>query len=176
MVIGTRASFRSGLEGEKMSNFGNQSVHILVVDQDAMAGGHTRQTLIDEGYSCWFSADAAQGIELARQQIPSLMIVDTDLGRTSGFDFYRLVQAEYPRHDIPIIFVSEDRNSDLVSRCHQAGGIYFLGKPLDPSVLLELTSKALWMPHLIKRHIDTQAHNPIQKGPRMFSEGGLRIR
>lgn len=159
-----------------MSDLGNQSVHILVVDQDSVAGGQTRQTLIDEGYSCWFSADAAQGIELARQQIPSLMIVDTDLGGTSGFDFCRSVNAEYPRHEIPTIFISEDRSSELVSRCHQAGGIYFLGKPLDPSVLLELTGKALWMPALIKCHIDTKAHNPTRKGPRLLSDSGLRIR
>lgn len=159
-----------------MSVLGNQSVHILVVDQDAQSGNQVRQTLVDEGYSCWFSAEAAQAIELARQQLPSLMIVDTDLGPTSGFDFCRAVQAEYRRHDIPVIFVSEDRNSELISRSQNAGGIYFLGKPLDPSVLLELTGKALWMPHLIKCHIDTNTHNPTRKGPRLLSDAGVRRR
>ncbi|MCP4194030.1 MAG: response regulator [Planctomycetaceae bacterium] len=159
-----------------MGSLGNQSVHILVVDQDAQSGNQIRQTLIDEGYSSWFSTDGAQAIELARQQMPSLMIVDTDLGRTTGFDLCRSIQAEYPRHDIPVIFVSKDRNTELISRSKNAGGIYFLGKPLDPSVLLELASKALWMPHLIKCHIDTKTHNPSRKGPRMLSDIGSRQR
>ena len=41
----------------------------------------------------------------------------------------------------------------LVRRSHAAGGSYYLRKPFDPEVLIELVSKALWMPHLVQNRV-----------------------
>ncbi len=157
-----------------MNNLGNRSIQILVVDSDQREGNQMRQTLMEEGYSCWSSTNGKDAIELARQMTPSLMIIDADLQDISGFDLYQAIDGQ--QHSIPVIFMSGQRGNDLIQQSRAAGGIYFLGKPIDPSVLLELVDKALWMPHLIKRHIDSTAHNPAVREPRLLADGMLRTR
>ena len=51
--------------------------------------------------------------------------------------------------DVPLMFLSGAQIPDIIRRAHAAGGTYYLRKPFDPQVLLELVDKALWMPHLI---------------------------
>jgi DNA-binding response OmpR family regulator len=156
-----------------MSDAGNQAVRILVVDRDLESGQQIRDALQSEGFRCEFLSSAAGALTNARQFLPDLMIVDTQLDACSGFDFVRTVQDEYPRHDIPVIFVSQSRAGDLLTESRNAGGIYFLSKPIDPSVLCELVDKALWMPHLIRRHIDASGHPTLPKAPRVLMEKGV---
>jgi len=49
---------------------------------------------------------------------------------------------------VPVMFLSGAQIPDIIRRSHAAGGTYYLRKPFDPEVLLELIQKALWMPHL----------------------------
>lgn len=158
-----------------MNNLGNRSVQILVVDPDMRSGNQMREALTDEGYRCWTWTNANDAIELARQMTPSLMIIDTDLDDVDGFDLYRTIAHQHSQ-PIPVIFVSGQHGAEIIERSRAAGGIYFLGKPIDPSVLLELVDKALWMPHLIRRHIDATAHNPAVREPRLLADGVLRTR
>jgi CheY-like chemotaxis protein len=46
------------------------------------------------------------------------------------------------------MFLSGAQIPDIIRRSHAAGGTYYLRKPFDPEVLVELVQKALWMPHL----------------------------
>jgi len=155
-----------------MGDSGNQAIRILVVDQDLEMGGRISHMLLTEGYRCEATTSAARGLVSARSQMPSLMIIDTDLDACSGFAFAQNVREEYPQHDIPVIFVSQSHQQAIVNEARAAGGTYFLSKPIDLSVLLELVDKSLWMPHLVRRHIDNQAHPAIPKPPRVLTESG----
>lgn len=150
-------------KGDSMTFSNNLAVRILVVDRDARSAEQIRRLLWQEGFGCQVASDAAQALTSARENLPCLMIVDTQLDACSGFDLVRAIKDENPRHEIPVIFISETGTSEMIAHCRQAGGTYFLGKPFDPSVLLELVDKALWMPHLVRRHIDAVAH---ESGPR----------
>jgi CheY-like chemotaxis protein len=50
---------------------------------------------------------------------------------------------------VPVIFLSAAQIPHIVRRAREAGGTYYLRKPVDPDVLIELVDKALWMPHLV---------------------------
>jgi DNA-binding response OmpR family regulator len=160
-----------------MGNASNHSTQILVVDRDQKAGLSIRDALLGQGFQCHLEFNAAGALTNSRQQMPALMIVDAELDACSGFDFARTVNGEYPGQDIPVIFISEVRGIDLLTASRDAGGIYFLSKPIDPSVLLELVNTALWMPHLIRRHIDSVAHAAIPKPRRVTSDkGSIRVK
>lgn len=159
-----------GLRSPNMANASNRTVKILVLDRDERFTHQISSALIQEGFACDSCNDAAQGLTSARRELPSLMIVETELDACSGFDFVRTVQDEYLGQEIPVIFVSGARTAELVDSSRRAGGIYFLGKPIDPSVLLELVDKALWMPHLVRRHIDAVAHESGPRAPRVMTE------
>jgi DNA-binding response OmpR family regulator len=153
-----------------MGNVNNQLVRILVVDRSQESGQRMRDTLLAEGFCCEYASNAASALTQARQHLPALMIVDTQLDACSGFDLVGVVRSEYSRHEIPAIFVSAESSSDQLDRSRKAGGIYFLSKPIDPAVLVELVDTALWMPHLVRRHIDAAAHQPVPKTPRVLGD------
>jgi DNA-binding response OmpR family regulator len=153
-----------------MGDSANRAVRILVVDPDLETSDRICRALLNEGYQCECTASAARALVLTRTQLPSLMIVHTELDACSGFDFVRTVRSEYARQEIPVIYVSQSTSPEIVTESRNAGGIYFLSKPIDPSVLLELVDKSLWMPHLIRRHIDNAAHLPGPKAPRVFAD------
>jgi CheY-like chemotaxis protein len=160
-----------------MGNTSNQWTPILVVDRDQQTGLTIRDTLLRHGFECYFASSAASGLTSAHQQVPALMIVDTELDVCTGFDFAQTIKDEYLQHDIPVIFVSRAANDELLEASRKAGGVYLLSKPIDPSVMVELVNTALWMPHLVRRHIDAVAHGAIPRPPRMLSEKGwIRVK
>jgi CheY-like chemotaxis protein len=48
----------------------------------------------------------------------------------------------------PVMFLSGTQVPDIIRRTHGAGGTYYLRKPFDGMVLLELIDKALASPRL----------------------------
>ncbi|MCA9150947.1 MAG: response regulator [Planctomycetales bacterium] len=149
------------------------ATRLLVVDRDNNCRDYICSQLENAGFPCDGAPTAAIGLDLARREMPSLIIVETQLDACSGFDFVRTVNHEYLGNDIPIIYISATSSSEVIAECHEAGGTYFLSKPIDPTVLIELVDKALWMPHLIRRHVDVAAH-PTTRAPRILGEVAAR--
>lgn len=147
---------------------------ILIVDCDGKSRHAIASRLQHAGMPCAEAASAAIGLEMARQEMPALLVVDTQLDGCTGFEFVEAINREYLGNDIPIIFIAANGQPDLIERCHAAGGTYVLSKPLDPTVLVELVDKALWMPHLVRRHIDNVAH-PATPKPRILTDAGTPV-
>lgn len=148
----------------------NHSTRILVVDRDSATSLAIRDVLQHHGFDCDVAVTYADALASTRHHLPALMIVDVQLEGGSGFDLARAVRSEHEQHEVPVIFVAPPVQDDLLDDARRAGGVYFLTKPLDPSVLVELVNTALWMPHLIRRHIDRVAHASIPKPPRLLTD------
>ena len=63
--------------------------------------------------------------------------------------------------DVPVMFISRTQLPDIVRRSHEAGAAYYLRKPLDPEVLVDLVGKALWLPHLVETRLAMHARAPL---------------
>ena len=88
-------------------------------------------------------------VALLKTVSPDLIISDINLAGQSGLTLCeRLKQDHASMADVPVMFLSGAQIPDIIRRAHAAGGTYYLRKPFDPQVLLELVDKALWMPHL----------------------------
>lgn len=138
-----------------MSVLQNHQVTILVVDPDESTRVQIHQAIIADGYSCLAVASAEAAKEAVAESSPNLLICDVNLGEDSGLELFASLRNSI---DCPVVFISDSRRQETVQHALRAGATYFLSKPFDPSVLLELVDKALWMPHLVRRHIDSAAH------------------
>jgi len=128
---------------------------ILVIDDELSVLGEVVETLARNGYHCHSTSEADGAIELAQRLIPDLIISDINLGEfgtsriTSGLELCERIKELPILTEVPVIFLSGASIPDIVRRAHQAGGTYYLRKPFDPEVLLDLVQRALWMPHLV---------------------------
>ncbi len=126
---------------------------ILLIDNDPLTLTGMAATLNMAGYECHCAQDGEAARKAVRSLSLDLIVCDLNVGGQSGLQLTQELCREYGE-DIPLMFVTSAQAPDIVRRVHEAGGAYYLRKPFDPEVLVELVGKALWMPHLVKAQID----------------------
>jgi len=76
---------------------------VLVVDDEAPILDAIAYNLRKEGYETFTADDANSGLEVARRELPDLIILDVMLPSASGFDVCRLLRSE---SSVPIILLT----------------------------------------------------------------------
>jgi DNA-binding response OmpR family regulator len=137
-----------------MHHFGLSNANILLIDDEAETLSELAETLSRSGFSCRSARNAATAQELALRSAPDLIISDINLDGQNGLELCASLKDAHPAlADVPVIFLSAAQIPHIVRRAREAGGSYYLRKPIDPEVLIELVDKALWMPHLLSHQV-----------------------
>jgi DNA-binding response OmpR family regulator len=126
---------------------------ILIIDADPLTLTGVAAVLDMSGYECHCARDAEAALKAVRREQLDLILCDVNLAGESGLDLCRDLRSEPGQAEVPVIFFSSLQSADIVRRTHEAGGAYYLRKPFDPDVLVDLVDKALWMPHLVRNRI-----------------------
>lgn len=109
---------------------------LLVVDsreEDVSALGTMLGKL---GFEVVPAHNGAQALEVLGQRRPDLILLDLDLPDGGGFELCRKIQEKPEWADIPIIFLSEDKDKDLIVRALESGGVDYITKPFHKQELL----------------------------------------
>ncbi len=125
---------------------------VLVVDDEPSVLEEVTSALGGNGFRCTLCTSAADAMEKALAEPPELIISDINLHGYSGLEMCEAIKAHDELHDVPVMFLSGAQIPDIIRRSHAVGGTYYLRKPFDPEVLIELVHKALYMPHLAAAH------------------------
>ncbi|MBI1878167.1 MAG: response regulator [Chloroflexi bacterium] len=110
---------------------------ILVVDNSPTNIALARSTLEPFGYEVMTTDNMKEGLRLARQSPPDLILSDLHMPQGNGFDFIRAATADPRLRSIPFLFISSivlqasDRQSGLA-----LGADRFILRPLKPQALL----------------------------------------
>lgn len=129
----------------------NAQSTLLLVDDDADLLDGLARILNIAGHRCLRARNQEDACRLVQETEIDLMISDINLGGHSGLDLCARLRKEFGMQDLPVMFLSGAQIPDVISRAHAAGATYYLRKPFDAEVLLELVDKALWMPHLTRK-------------------------
>jgi CheY-like chemotaxis protein len=122
---------------------------ILVVDDEPAVLGEIASVLTAAGFVCNCCTTADMAIARARVAPPDLILSDIHLHERSGLEMCEQIRQIEALRDVPVMFLSRTQTPDIIRRRHAAGGAYYLRKPFDPEVLVELIHKVLWMPQLV---------------------------
>ena len=139
-----------------MKPFEAQQPLILVVDDETEVLDEVASVLTAANYACRCCVTAEQAIAAAEEASPDLIISDINLHGYSGLEMCEQIKQNEALKDVPVMFLSGAQIPDIIRRSHAVGGTYYLRKPFDPEVLVELIAKALWMPHLVPSHVGQQ--------------------
>jgi DNA-binding response OmpR family regulator len=137
-----------------MSTPSAKAVVLLIDDEPSVLVALTA-ALSTMGYDCHTSQDAQSAYVTARVLAPDLIISDINLGGESGLALCERIKQVTALQETPVIFLSGAEIPDVVRRAKLVGGTYYLRKPFDTEVLLELVEKALWMPHLVQHQLQS---------------------
>ncbi len=105
---------------------------VIYVEDNPDSVALMRLILESDGETEMLSApDGLAGLELVRDQLPDLVLVDLDLPRLDGIELARRLRADSTTADTPIIAVSAHVMRDESRRCIDAGCVAFIAKPFD---------------------------------------------
>lgn len=130
---------------------------VLVVDDEQEILDQVRAVLERVGYDNQCCRSAEEAIDYTADHDVDLIISDINLDGQSGLEMARRIGESVNGSPPPVMFLSGVQMPDIIRRSHDAGGTYYLRKPFDPEVLIELIDKALWMPHLVNDHLQRSA-------------------
>lgn len=149
-----------------MTSLSNHPAVILVVDNDPLTMTGIAAILDLSGYECHCARGPEAALKAARTLPLDLILCDVNLGGESGIDLCHELRELPGMDEVPVMFMSAAQGPDIVRRSHDAGGAYYLRKPFEPDLLLELVGKALWMPHLVQSRVaQVQAQAERQPSP-----------
>ncbi|MDP8922070.1 MAG: response regulator [Chloroflexota bacterium] len=106
---------------------------MLVVEDDPSIRELVADLLVDEGYAVLQAENGRQGLSLALEHVPSVIMVDQVLPELSGLEMLEQLHARRTTRHIPVILVSGLAQS-LAEVDHRADRV--LAKPFDIDVLL----------------------------------------
>jgi CheY-like chemotaxis protein len=141
-----------------MNSTNREPAEILIVDEDSLSLASATESLDAAGHIVYQARDRRAALKIANTEALDLVICDVSIAGDSGLELSRELRRLPGMQDVPVMFVSRTQLPDIVRRSHEAGAAYYLRKPLDPEVLIDLVGKALWLPHLV--HSRLSMHEP----------------
>jgi CheY-like chemotaxis protein len=109
---------------------------ILIVEDDDLLRDAFRLLLEDAGYQVLEAGTAAQAIELARERLPALILLDLGLPDRPGLDVVRAVRQDPDMVKLPVIALTGRVGPAEERECLEAGCDRYLAKPVAPTDLL----------------------------------------
>lgn len=120
---------------------------ILIVDS-RRADRQPYVTLLGSfGYRMLEAGDGAEALDLARTELPDLVITDMIMPNMDGFTLTRRLHAEPLLATVPVIFQTVHHLESEVRQLAKSSGIQrILGKPAEPSQILQAVNETLKKP------------------------------
>lgn len=116
---------------------------ILVVDDDPVLIKLVGSSLKKEGYDVTTAIEAADGLQIAMDQKPDLVVLDVMMPVINGYNFCRLLKAEQGKHGSAIIFLTSRNKKSDINIGMEMGADAYLTKPVNTQELLAEVSRLL---------------------------------
>ena len=114
---------------------------IVIVDDDRSVQIALEDLIESEGLSTLCFGSAEQFLDPGAQHKAACLIADVRMPGMSGLELQTKLKAE--RCHIPIIFITAHGDAKIQTQAVRDGGVKFLAKPFDNTVLLEAVHAAL---------------------------------
>jgi CheY-like chemotaxis protein len=124
---------------------------ILVVDDSLSIAAIIQGALQNEGYQVFVGHDGFEGLKLALEESPDLIITDTVMPRMDGFGLLRALKGNPATAQIPMILVTAKSGCEDEERALASGFMDFISKPVQPVRLVSRVKRALELVQSIHR-------------------------
>jgi CheY-like chemotaxis protein len=116
---------------------------ILIVEDQPLNRKLVRDVLQSKGYRTLESETAEEGLQLAREHLPALVLMDIQLPGMNGIEALKQLRAEPATRAIPVIAVTASAMQQNRQEILSAGFDGYQPKPINIKVFLQAVREAL---------------------------------
>jgi two-component system alkaline phosphatase synthesis response regulator PhoP len=116
---------------------------VLVVDDDPVIQKLLQVNFEMEGYDVVIAGDGEEGLALAREERPDIVLLDVMMPKMNGLDVAAAMREDDVTKAIPIIMLSAKAQASDVQAGLDLGVDDYVTKPFDPLELLERVAALL---------------------------------
>ena len=110
---------------------------ILIVDDEADIIEILQFVLESNGYECITAFDGEEGLKLAREANPDLIILDVMMPKINGYKICRLLKYDEKYKDIPIFMVTARSQEEDKIIGEETGADEYITKPFQIENVIE---------------------------------------
>ena len=116
---------------------------ILIVDDSPTQTLSLAKIVKKHGHETLTAKDGAEGVEMAKAELPDLVLMDVVMPGVNGFQATRQITKHHTTSHIPVIIVTtKDQETDRIWGARQ-GAKGYVTKPVDEDTLIETINKFL---------------------------------
>lgn len=113
---------------------------ILAVDDDLVHLRVVQNTLEKHGYLVKTARSGEEALQILREEVPAVLILDVVMPGMSGFDVGHIVKRNSKLEKTPVIFLTAQDSPENFKAGQEAGGVFYMPKPIRPDRLLNVVS------------------------------------
>jgi len=134
---------------------------VLVVEDNTDMRGFIKTILTLENFMVVESDNGKQGIEIAKQVVPDIIISDIMMPEVSGYQLCRKLKQDVKTSHIPIILLSVKFENDEIIKGLECGADDYITKPFDLDILLTRVKNLINQRQRLQQKIqlETVAHS-----------------
>lgn len=116
---------------------------ILIVDDEQDIVESLKFVLENCDYVCYCAYNGEDGLKLAREIVPDLIILDVMMPRINGFKISRLLKFDAKYKNIPILMVTARSQEEDKLIGEETGADEYITKPFDLDDVVKTVQKYL---------------------------------
>ena len=110
---------------------------ILIVDDEADILEILKFVLEAQGYECITASDGEEGLNLAREVKPDLIILDVMMPKINGYKISRLLKYDNKYKNIPILMITARSQEEDKIIGEETGADEYITKPFNVDFVVE---------------------------------------
>lgn len=104
---------------------------ILIVDDEQDIVESLKFVLEAADYTCYYAYNGEDGLRLAKEIIPDLIILDVMMPKINGYKISRLLKYDNKYKDIPILMITARSQEEDKLIGEETGANEYITKPFD---------------------------------------------
>lgn len=113
---------------------------VLIIDDDPMVHQLLRGHLIEGSFEVFSAVDGVEGLTIAREQRPSVILLDLHLPKLDGWGVLARLKGDPSTANIPVVILSVEEQR---ARGFSFGACDYLVKPVEPDLLVSVVKKSI---------------------------------
>jgi CRP-like cAMP-binding protein len=137
---------------------------ILIIEDDTALRENTAELLELSDYKVFTAPNGRIGIEVAKKELPSIIICDIMMPEIDGYGVLEAVSLETTTSQIPFIFLSAKTEHKEIRRGMDLGADDYLTKPFEEEELLSAIESRLAKAEILAKMMDANSKQPTADG------------